>query len=1613
MPEKTEKSQENQKPKESAKATPQDAKQALENLKTEASKGAEELKKTGAKLKSGDAKAYLENGQSELNRYVLSIAEKGRELDRNSDKLPNMEQLANELHAQLNSQKDEINNFAAIEPAETAQTGCEKENEKLNAEAAKNDPDALIKSKNGILSRLPKTDGLPSSPATAKLRADIESRSKALKEKITADISGIGEFKKDRDRIKTLGEEIKAFSKMVAEYEKNPAPEKLKAINETGQKLDVKKISDEIFSKKIGVGEANLTSSLYQNLWQNEFRTAENALKELNGRIETKEKDILTGQAKTALSLARQTWDTKLKPKIDFYDATKGEERAQSEKDLLSKLLETKGMLSGFGGNENGNKIEADVSREIATMLEQVNAQIRKMENNREAERNDVDFSKKGLSKYVKIDAKEGNYSFTPEFDSLPEKEKIAIRYQVEEVANRNKTAVRNETTKAAMEFANPEEKMKKLGEILGEKGKSYFEGIQKLQRKPPDMDGAVKDFQTYVNQPFNKEESDNHKETVSDAKNKIQEVYTEKLNQIDNLFGDVKELMYAARKMGGNPELSPQEGIESDAVKNELMAFRKEVSEGKVSDFDQRFGQLKEKVRETIAKAKSKEADILNKLDRLYSLSQEKDPEKRKKGFADFAKEARDVQAYGLAKKYLDYALEQDYKEAAKHLDKAEVLKGMLSEPKFMEDLKKQAGATYEQMLRENPSLKGSLTMETVQQKLLDRALNERYTKELRRSMTGEVGTDSVVAQYNNWFPLDDPKWYKPWDYGAEQWDEFQVDCIKFAWETIPTIGIGMAAGAAGKVGAKLGGQVVKSLIRSGVSEAEIAIIEQGGMQALKQSVTSGRALTFGAARLVGAVTFEGATMYGMGLGMEYMKTGEVHDFSTPGEIPAHLAENMIKVSVFKAIGVANQSIKPLQTAIHRGGVAGKAAWLGSETLSGAGGTVLDYAIAQAKGHDMTGQEAFQAMMSNYLVSMGMGIVHGRGAGTEKANQRMKEVKSDAPVKPVGGDKPGGGETPNSDGKPVNGEAPAPKPAEPQMEATKKYVPEKADAEATPSAEPKPREPVPQENTKVYVEKPAEAVTKPINEERTRIERKPPQKPPEPDSGERTKVEGKSPRKPAEPQPAEEVTKATPRRKVVRAEPEVRPQEPATRAKENTGEHLGGEDITSPQTPKARIERPLVKESDPKKLHEILKERMASSPEVAAKINDALKNAKVSGEILQDLSVNELSVLINDIDNIEVPVLEKIIKRDYMVIDEVRNGERIRVRCYKNDKAKLGEGGLGEVYESYYGVWEVNGREKPIYRMEKGAVKIEKSFNETSDIVKRNEIATLKEVRDLPDKYGILTPVYVSEGHMVIEGNLFSKKGESISITRKLDPLPGQKSTQLTEVLESIPPEQAFEFMEQAISGLEKLHGMNRIHLDIKAGNIFVGMLDGKAVAVLGDLATMPISEIPNMTLKAKIVRIDNGRGGSRLAEITVINHKELPKDHGLPSTHPYMENPRAFRALNAQFEWVKAHPGEPVPARIKSLPDCAQWAKMLERVRDRYCESGVLPDKVSVKVREKVDKLIARLDDIPDLENLPPGQTREQAYEKLNDSYITLEELRVGHAEISQIIKENKKIN
>jgi hypothetical protein len=388
------------------------------------------------------------------------------------------------------------------------------------------------------------------------------------------------------------------------------------------------------------------------------------------------------------------------------------------------------------------------------------------------------------------------------------------------------------------------------------------------------------------------------------------------------------------------------------------------------------------------------------------------------------------------------------------------------------------------------------------------------------------------------------------------------------------------------------------------------------------------------------------------------------------------------------------------------------------------------------------------------------------------------------------------------------------------------------------------------------------------------------------------------------------------------------------------------------------------------------LNERMGKA---VAQINDRLpKGQKINvADLEKILDPAEMKLLTEtSAENLSQTVISKVIKREFDMLEDVVQGQKVSVRVYIDDSANVGAGGIGKVNEGCFVVWEGEGIAGPGTKLERGAVKVNRPTDSPGvKLAQDEEIAALRAVRDLADQSGLLEPSFVGKRRVVKPGGEVVE--EIVTITRKIEKYEGTESAGLDKLMGEGGPEFVFNSMDNALTGLEKFNGqVGRMHLDIKPGNIFVGTVDGQPVAVLGDLAGIPYSEMKNVRfLRGEVEPPIRLPDGTMLSEMDV-PHRLMPNGDlvQIPVTPTYFNNCAPhMRALQA---WMEAHPNVPVdkiPGGIRSLPDLGQWGFMMKRYKGFLDQNpGVLPAAARQRVMDRMNGLIAKLDDVPDFASI-----------------------------------------
>ncbi|MBU1953870.1 metallophosphoesterase, partial [Patescibacteria group bacterium] len=304
-------------------------------------------------------------------------------------------------------------------------------------------------------------------------------------------------------------------------------------------------------------------------------------------------------------------------------------------------------------------------------------------------------------------------------------------------------------------------------------------------------------------------------------------------------------------------------------------------------------------------------------------------------------------------------------------------------------------AHAQYLEMKKSGNTM--GLTLEDIQQRLLNRKLDEAYRGELRRAMTldglagdvhrvaaqmGEDVTPTILESdvmavdtpslllYNEYFKEKPSDWYNPASWGAENWDEFEDGCVDFAFETVMTAGIGAGAGAAGE---KVGQGVLKSLARRGFSKAAIEAVEKGGIKVLREALQKEGTQVLKAFLMKqgASIAAEGATLFALGTMQSFLMNPEaaVKSFSSIGGGVDQLFESIAKAAVYRVIGAGGARIMGRNPTVAR--------ILMQEVVSGAGGAAVEAAGLAMKGEkqQITGKWLAYSLIQNAFQSGFMGV--------------------------------------------------------------------------------------------------------------------------------------------------------------------------------------------------------------------------------------------------------------------------------------------------------------------------------------------------------------------------------------------------------------------------------------------------------------------------------------------------------------------------------------------------------------------------------------------------------------------------------------------------------------
>ena len=842
--------------------------------------------------------------------------------------------------------------------------------------------------------------------------------------------------------------------------------------------------------------EGKFYQHLWQNIYspaKSNFEKAEAVLKTA-GADDAREKlkgieDAINGLKDKIAEYTKKSNDINARwPEVK--DAERKAYFAQ-EQQLLSGFAAAKALIAGIDADAKSGKISGVY---FDKEMKSVELQIKKIEGYRQ-ERNLKDrLAKEKLLKYVSfVDDKDGVRvaKFSKYFDNIKTWDDYdRIRLTIKKHSMEVKDGVKTESDKALIEAKINQGKagIDSLKEQLGPKCEKYFDGLSKFKNR--NFKGAMESFNSYTAQSFTPEELKLHStfienakemmatfaksadyykgmnalkmddpkeatrlfnnylnvalklpaaeqalhaEQISAAREALKKVGLSQLNLLNDILEDIKELRLARNRLVGNPLLKPDENLESSAIMKKFAALRDGLATGKVTDFYSEYAKLKTEVQAMVQKKGiSEDKSLLNKMDRLFEAIKGKDPMLKQKALVEFAMEARKERGYGLAKKYLEYALEDFYRDYAAQkppkVDREDVRKKMLADPKITAWIMSAAKEQYAEMKKKGNAV--GLTLAIVQQRLLNRKLDEAYRGELRRAMTkdGLAGglykaaaeggsaaaaliatqhtTDAEVMAagspalllYNEYFKDKPSDWYNPASWGAEDWDEFEDGCVDFVFETAMTAGIGFGAGAAGE---KVGAGVLKALARRGFSRAALEAVEKGGVKVLREALKKEGTQVLKAFLMKqgASVAAEGATLFTLGTMQSFVMDpkGTVESFSSIGGGVHQFAESIVKAAVYRVIGAGGARIMGRNPTVAK--------ILLQEVVSGIGGAAVEgssMVMSSGNTEQITARWMAKSLIQNALQS-GMMHVGRKAAARVKRPDKISAAYNRETVKAAG----------------------------------------------------------------------------------------------------------------------------------------------------------------------------------------------------------------------------------------------------------------------------------------------------------------------------------------------------------------------------------------------------------------------------------------------------------------------------------------------------------------------------------------------------------------------------------------------------------------------------------
>ncbi|MCC7432597.1 hypothetical protein IT412_03670, partial [Candidatus Peregrinibacteria bacterium] len=474
--------------------------------------------------------------------------------------------------------------------------------------------------------------------------------------------------------------------------------------------------------------------------------------------------------------------------------------------------------------------------------------------------------------------------------------------------------------------------------------------------------------------------------------------------------------------------------GPEIVELEEAVAALKLKIDKGEPVNFEDEYAAIKKSMAKfskpesypgaskyTSPDGKVKVDCTVSRLDDYFDRINSTDAKVREKGFveiADYFKGEKVGMRY--TQKYLDKAMVYRYDEfekAEKDSGKAgetkeAVRKRLLADPAVAGDLKKGALEQYKRWAEEqNRKLPygekpysidppDAFMVQSFQTRLFEQKFRFQYEREMRKKMTdsGKANSGSALERYNTSLPYNDGsgRWYKPWswsDYNEDEWNDFKDEATKFAVETIVTLPIGMGAGAIGRA---VGRGALSMLMKQGLKAEAIALLEEGGIVALRSSSTVWESVPaamrqtlmsqrwkIGAAYATGLAA-EGTAMLVMNGAWEGLSTGhnseafKYLDAENWSHVSLALGESIVKAGFFRAFGASQgkmqQALQAEKSLVKK--ALGTAA---IEIGSGTAGASLEAIsmLAKGQGNQITFDFWMKSIGQNALQSMGTHIGH------------------------------------------------------------------------------------------------------------------------------------------------------------------------------------------------------------------------------------------------------------------------------------------------------------------------------------------------------------------------------------------------------------------------------------------------------------------------------------------------------------------------------------------------------------------------------------------------------------------------------------------------------------